>query len=51
MTRIVVGIDGSPPADAALAFAVQEARHQGLCPLAIVHSASNKAPSRPRADT
>jgi nucleotide-binding universal stress UspA family protein len=154
MTRIVVGIDGSPPADAALAFAVQEARlrqlplrivcaweiaaieytgaafaptrdlgaeaehhaeevlaraveaigrepgieietvaapghppavlversegatllvvgtrgragfarvvlgsvsqavaHQGLCPLAIVHSANNKAPSRPRADT
>jgi nucleotide-binding universal stress UspA family protein len=35
MTRIVVGIDGSPPADAALAFAVQEARLRQL-PLRIV---------------
>ena len=35
MTGIVVGIDGSPPADAALAFALQEARLRKL-PLRIV---------------
>jgi nucleotide-binding universal stress UspA family protein len=35
MTGIVVGIDGSPPADAALAFAVEEARLRKL-PLRIV---------------
>ena len=35
MTGIVVGIDGSPPADAALAFALEEARLRKL-PLRIV---------------
>jgi nucleotide-binding universal stress UspA family protein len=30
MTRIVVGIDGSPPADAALTFALEEARLREL---------------------
>jgi nucleotide-binding universal stress UspA family protein len=35
MTRIVVGVDGSPPADAALAFALEEARLRKL-PLRIV---------------
>ena len=35
MTRIVVGIDGSPPAETALAFALEEARLRKL-PLRIV---------------
>jgi nucleotide-binding universal stress UspA family protein len=35
MTRIVVGIDGSPPAETALAFALEEARLRRL-PLRIV---------------
>jgi nucleotide-binding universal stress UspA family protein len=37
MTGIVVGFDGSPPAEAALAFALEEARLRKL-PLRIVYA-------------
>jgi nucleotide-binding universal stress UspA family protein len=50
MSCIVVGVDGLPPADATLAFALEEIElgsvsqavaHQALCPLAIVRSAES----------